>query len=390
VVEERLDAMNAVHRTIVAFVTGACLSLLVLYGLALLIDHDNRTQQAKQVDKAGTATPGSGQRSKRMVTVVHAPRPRPAVPRQSRKKPPKPVEDMKGQVVETARPEYEKRTKQARYLGRYDMQVKRERKSRGRKRQGRDLGHVEIDRPSRIQSPNSKSKRATRMRAQKAASKQRKAASSRPSVDTAANKRGAGRGRNAGQSKRNFGLLRGGADKLDENQRSPVVRNGRAQMLLPATSPGNIVHNIQALAGNPGSDDYLPDVTDEGATNLLNTRKFRYWDFFQRVKDRVRGEWRPARVWNSRDPSGRRYGVRDRLTVVRVTLDPAGALRAVRVARQSGLSFLDDEAQRAFTAAGPYPNPPRGLINADGQIQFQFGFMFEISSARFKFYRMPR
>ena len=140
--------MNAVNRTIVAFVSGACIALLILYGLALLIDRDSAARRTTQAHKSGTSRPGTGQRSQRMVTVVHAPRPRPTVAPQSEKKPPKPVEDMKGQVVETARPEHEKRSKHARYLGRYDMQVEREQKSRGRKRQGRDLGHLKIDRPS--------------------------------------------------------------------------------------------------------------------------------------------------------------------------------------------------------------------------------------------------
>ena len=172
--------------------------------------------------------------------------------------------------------------------------------------------------------------------------------------------------------------------------RPSVVRGGTASMVLPATSAGNIAHNMQALAGSPGSDDYLPDVDDEGDTNLLNTRKFRYLDFFQRVRERVRDEWNPAQVWQSHDPSGKRYGVRDRLTVVRVRLDPQGAVKGLRVQKPSGLSFLDDEATRAFSAGGPYQNPPAGLLNEQGEVEFQFGFMFEISSSRFRFYRMDR
>ena len=169
-----------------------------------------------------------------------------------------------------------------------------------------------------------------------------------------------------------------------------VVKGAHDGLLLPATSPGNVMHNIQALAGSPGGNDYLPDVEDEGETNLLNTRKFRYWDFFQRVKDRVSSEWEPGSVWRSRDPQGNRFGVRDRLTILRVTLDPEGALKQLAVRQQSGLEFLDDEARRAFAAAGPFPNPPDGLRNERGEIQFEFGFMFEISTRRFKFYRVQQ
>ena len=181
-----------------------------------------------------------------------------------------------------------------------------------------------------------------------------------------------------------------GGDPAPRRKSPSVLRGKHSGMILPSTSAGNVMHNLQALAGSPGSDDYLPDVDKEGDTNLLNTRKFRYWDFFQRVRKRVRTEWNPAGAWRSRDPTGKRYGVRDRLTVVRVRLQPNGSLKDIRVHKRSGLGFLDEEARRAFVAAGPYPNPPRGLVNGSGVVEFKFGFMFEISSSRFKFYRMGR
>jgi hypothetical protein len=37
-----------------------------------------------------------------------------------------------------------------------------------------------------------------------------------------------------------------------------------------------------------------------------------------------------------------------------------------------------------MTAASPFPNPPTGMRNASGEIEFQFGFLFEISSQRFR------
>ena len=155
--------------------------------------------------------------------------------------------------------------------------------------------------------------------------------------------------------------------------------------LLPSTSARNVLHNIQALSGAPGGNDYLPDVDDEGDTNILNTRKFRYWDFFQRVKDKIANEWEPNEVWRLHDPTGQKYGVKDRYTVLRVTLDREGAVKKVRVLRESGLDFLDEEASRAFMAASPFPNPPKGLQNSAGEVDVPFGFMFEISNRQFRF-----
>ena len=102
-------------------------------------------------------------------------------------------------------------------------------------------------------------------------------------------------------------------------------------------------------------------------------------------KDKVATEWDPGEVWRTRDPTGQKYGSKDRFTTLTVTLDPQGALKRLRVARQSGLDFLDGEAERAIHAAGPYPNPPQGMQNERGEIEFNFGFMFELSSQRFRF-----
>ena len=56
--------------------------------------------------------------------------------------------------------------------------------------------------------------------------------------------------------------------------------------------------------------------------------------------------------------------------------------------KSSGVDFLDDKAQEAFKRCQQFPNPPNGLIDADGQIHFNFGFIFELSGkTSFKIFR---
>lgn len=389
--------MTPTGRAIVAFVVAVALAALLFAGLGRLLDRPHATRGAVVEARARAARRMKANR--RIATRLRAPsqrsadaRPRPAEPEKKKKEP---VEKPDGQIVETARPESEERPQNARYLGRYDMKVEREQKSTGKKRKGRELGHMQIEKPSELQSPQSKSKAPTQIAGRKQQARKRMA-KQRKQEKAAAQQPQQQPGMVAKQNPAQLapptdgpGAAPGG-EVTSPVVRPSVVRGGHSEMLLPATSPGNVAHNLQALAGSPGSDDYLPDVDDEGDTNLLNTRKFRYWDFFQRVRERVRREWDPSTVWRSRDPTGKRYGVRDRLTVVRVTLDQEGSVKTLRVHKPSGLSFLDDEATRAFSAGGPYPNPPAGLVNEHGEVEFQFGFMFEISSSRFRFYRMDR
>ena len=98
--------------------------------------------------------------------------------------------------------------------------------------------------------------------------------------------------------------------------------------------------------------------------------------------------WRPDVEYRRRDPTGNVYGLRDRITVLRVALKPDGSLANVIVEQPCGVDFLDDEAIQSFKNAQPFPNPPRQLIDESGMIQFRFAFIFEISSTpTFKIFR---
>jgi TonB family protein len=137
-----------------------------------------------------------------------------------------------------------------------------------------------------------------------------------------------------------------------------------------------------------GTTDYLKDV-DEGAETLVNTKRWKYASFFNRVKRAVAQNWHPDVAYRLRDPSGQIYGTKSRLTVLKVSLRPDGTLRDVLIEKPCGVDFLDDEAVKAFREAQPFPNPPAGLVDAQSQlITFKFGFYFEISeSSSWKVFR---
>ncbi len=134
-----------------------------------------------------------------------------------------------------------------------------------------------------------------------------------------------------------------------------------------------------ATGQGAGSPDYLHDIDDSDATSL-NSKKWKYASFFNQVKHAVAEQWHPDVVYIRHDPSGNVYGVKDRVTVLRVQLFPDGKIAAMpTVTRSCGVDFLDDEAVDAFKRSQPFPNPPKGLVEADGQIHFTFGFVFELS-----------
>lgn len=369
-------------RWTVATVGGTALAVALLLGLSVMMRLDAFSGPKSKVLVARKAKPASLGRTSRMNFVaLPSPRALPAlVPRDLLPQPaaalPKPEPEKpddgipNGQIVQNVRPDAERAPKQSNYLSRYDVAVQREQKARSHQRTSADLGKVKVDEASQFQSPLSKSTAPTTIagRAAKTRDKQLEVAEV-PKVEAS---------RDNGQ---------GPAPREEQQGRkgsSVVLKGADSGLLLPSTSPGNILHNLQALSGSSGSRDYLPDVAEEGETNLLNSRRFRFWDYFDRAGDKVERNWEPGKVMHNHDPTGQKYGMRNRYTVLAVRLDTEGSLKDAKVTRGCGLDFLDEEALRAFAAASPFPNPPAGLKNARGEVEFQFGFMFEMSSQRFK------
>ncbi|MCB9728192.1 MAG: TonB C-terminal domain-containing protein [Deltaproteobacteria bacterium] len=174
------------------------------------------------------------------------------------------------------------------------------------------------------------------------------------------------------------------ADRGTQRPKSVLFDGAEDKILMPATTEHARIASLQGLSDEFASDDYLPDVEERGQSTLLNANRYKYSDFFYRVKEALRRHWQPNRVYQMRDPLGRVYGVKDRYTELRVTLDDEGRLVKLVTTTHSGLDFMDDEARAAFQRAQPFPNPPRGLVR-DGEINFQFGFYFEISSGKQRF-----
>jgi TonB family protein len=133
-----------------------------------------------------------------------------------------------------------------------------------------------------------------------------------------------------------------------------------------------------AKAIGSGTQDALNNV-DDGEETALNSKKWRFASFFNRVKRQVAEHWHPEESYRQRDPTGMIYGRKNRYTELRIQLKPDGRLGNVAVYQPSGLDFLDDVAVEAFKEAAPFPNPPRQLIEANGLISFGFGFLFDLN-----------
>ncbi|MCS6914879.1 MAG: energy transducer TonB [Myxococcales bacterium] len=291
-------------------------------------------------------------------------RPQQETPEEQRRRQEEETTRPEGQVVDIARPALEQRPDQARFLAEYDSTVEREtRGPPGRSQAGalqpaaRPTPPPRPARPGRAGPPGPLALRS---------------ASSPPAAESSQDLAPDGTAR----------WQPGGP------HRTPSQPGG-GQPAAPATP--NLLATPEllerVLGQGAGSPDYLKDI-DDGEYTALNAKRWKFASFFNRLKQAVADEWHPDTVYLRHDPSGNIYGIKDRITVLRVHLKPDGRIAAIQILRPSGVEFLDDEAVGAFKRAQPFPNPPQQLVEPDGLIRFNFAFIFELSGrTSFKVFR---
>lgn len=121
-------------------------------------------------------------------------------------------------------------------------------------------------------------------------------------------------------------------------------------------------HTQSSLSGAPQNDRLDERLGDSVA---LNTREYVYAGYLQRIRRLVNFYWTQC-VDNL--PNSVRFAKTHYTTAVATVLDSQGALDTIDVTLESGSSELDECVVHAFKVAGPFPNPPEGLIEKDGRV----------------------
>jgi TonB family protein len=300
--------------------------------------------------------------------------------------PPAPQRPM--QVVETAKPTKEQPPENTRFLSEYDTHVEKQHVARGSvrepmvaKSQQADLTPKEQPKEASVEKHEDrdpgKNKQAPDVPG--TLSMRTPGAQSPAEVEQDQKTRGATNGA-SGPLALDGILPRKGDGALEQQHHDksevPHGQNGAGGGApdVPNLKPTQDVLE-RALGG--GNVDHLEDV-DNGDETALNSKRWIYASFFNRLKRQVAQNWDPGSVWRRIDPTGQVNGYKTRVTEVRVSLSPSGALTKIVVTSPSGVGDLDDEAVRAFHAAAPFPNPPKDLVAKDDMITFAFTFYFEI------------
>lgn len=181
-------------------------------------------------------------------------------------------------------------------------------------------------------------------------------------------------------------------DDFKQAQRRGVQQPANLKKFVPKTlSPVDIGEFRKQLAqqrqaqprqqrgSESATDDYLKDIA-EGSKTLLSTKEYIYFGYFQRIRDRLKQNWNRrirTAVMRHMQSGGRFVSQSEYITKVIVVLDRHGKIKKVRLEGKSGVNNLDDAAVDAFNAAGPFPNPPEGLVGEDGLITIPWHFILQ-------------
>lgn len=143
----------------------------------------------------------------------------------------------------------------------------------------------------------------------------------------------------------------------------------------PTGRPGNQPLDNAGSANN----DFLKDVKD-GDRTMLSTKEFVYFGYYRRIRSQLEVAWNTklrstleGYVYGGRQlASDRNY-----VTGVVVVLDRHGTITGVQVLERSGATDLDRAAVDAFNSAGPFPDPPSGLVDENGEIRIPWNFILQ-------------
>ena len=144
------------------------------------------------------------------------------------------------------------------------------------------------------------------------------------------------------------------------------------------TSAIGIEHGSADTTGLASNNDFVEEIPLGDMTNL-NTTEFKYYGFYLRIRQKLEQYWGSNIQSKAKNlyKSGRRLPASENLiTAISVTIDDRGNIVDIKIDGTSGIRELDQAAIESFNKAGPFPNPPKGLL-VGGRAVIQWGFVIK-------------
>lgn len=192
----------------------------------------------------------------------------------------------------------------------------------------------------------------------------------------------AGRGVKQGSERASLGGRRGNKKKKTLGKKKISFKDlAMGEIQLDDTDGNNspalgVQNGVKNKVGLSQNNDYVEDIPLGDVTHL-NTVEYKYYGFFRRIKQKLEQHWGTSLRQKARTlyRSGRRIPASSvKITSLVIFLDKRGNIVNIVVKGSSGVREFDDAAIESFNKAGPFPNPPKGMLK-NGSAEIEWGFV---------------
>lgn len=130
-------------------------------------------------------------------------------------------------------------------------------------------------------------------------------------------------------------------------------------------------------ASSSSSNDYMKEI-EEGVKTVVNTKEFIYYSYYNKIRTAIQKHWKKnvheqvkIIYRDSRDLAE----AAEKVTRIAVLIDKSGNLKDIEIIKNSGNNNLDRAATNAFEEAQPFPPPPEGILENDGNLRIRWDFV---------------
>ena len=192
----------------------------------------------------------------------------------------------------------------------------------------------------------------------------------------------AGRGVKQGSQKVSVGGRRGNKKKKTSGKKKISFKDLAMGEIQLGDTDGNsspalgVQSGAKNKVGLSQNNDYVEDIPLGDITNL-NTVEYKYYGFFRRIKQKLEQHWGTSLRQKARSlyRNGKRIPASSvKITSLVISLDKQGNIVNIIIKGTSGVREFDDAAIESFNKAGPFPNPPKGMLK-NGSAQIEWGFV---------------
>jgi TonB family protein len=143
-----------------------------------------------------------------------------------------------------------------------------------------------------------------------------------------------------------------------------------------------VYDNLFDKLGTSKIQDRVYDDIKYGNFTALNTNRNQFYSFYERIDEQIRIRWYEnieQQIANLKSTKPNHKFTRgERLSQIDLVLNAKGEIINSYISRSSGEKNWDMAAMMALRKSAPFINPPKEMIESDGNIRIKYSFSLQL------------